>query len=410
MNEEKLIKRAVYENKVRPFIGNSNAKVFMGIRRCGKSTLMRMTANDILSENPDANIISIDLELWSNRHLLKADSLYDHIKSSIVKGKYNCLFVDEIQDTNEWEAVIRSLIKEKCCDIYITGSNSSLLSSEFSTYLSGRVNIVPVQPLSLKECIDFRENAAGVRPEASSVLNEYLEMGGFPDVWARPIARDSAYSMLGDIYSHIVLKDIIQRYGVKSTEALDKIIGFLCDNIGNSTSPNNIFNKLKESGDPVVKNTVYEYLEYLEKAYFISKVKRYDVRGKKLLESEYKYYLTDIGLKHSLLGYRPSDISKHIENILYNEMTARGYKVQIGKVGNAEIDFIGTKMGKKIYLQATYLLSSEEAVDREFGNLKAVRDNFPKYVVGMDPQWKSRDHVDGVVYRDLAEFLTADDW
>ena len=410
MVKEKLIRRAVYENKVVPFIGNPNAKVFMGIRRCGKSTLLRLTSEEILSRNPDANVIYVDLELWSNRHLLNADSLYRHIKENIILEKDNCLFVDEIQDVKDWESVIRSIIKEKCCDVYITGSNSSLLSSEYSTHLGGRLNIVPVQPLSLRECMDFRENATGIRPEASSALEEYLELGGFPGVWSRPIARDSAYSMLGDIYAHIVLKDVIQRYGVKNTEALGKIIAFLCDNIGNNTSPNNIFTKLKASGDSVDKGIVYEYIEHLEKAYFITKVKRFDVRGKKLLESDYKYYLTDIGLKHSLFGYRPSDISKHIENIIYSEMSARGYKVHVGKIGNTEIDFVGMKMGKKIYIQATYLLSSEEAVEREFGNLKAVRDSFPKYVVGMDPKWKSGDHVDGIVYRSLAEFLTADDW
>ena len=410
MGREKPIKRAAYMKKVVPFIGNPNAKVFMGIRRCGKSTLMKMTADEILSKNPNANIIYVDLELWSNRHLLNADSLYNHIKDSISAEKDNCLFVDEIQDVQEWESVIRSLIKEKCCDIYITGSNSSLLSSEYSTYLSGRLNTVPVQPLSLSECMDFRENATGVRPEAPKALDEFLEIGGFPDVWTRPIERDSAYSMLGDIYAHIVLKDVIRRHNVKNTEVLSKIIGFLCDNVGSNTSPHNIFTKLKAEGDPVNKETVYQYIEYLEEAYFVSKVKRFDLKGKKLLESDYKYYLADLGLKHSLLGYRPSDISKHIENIIYCEMTARGYQTHIGKIGGSEIDFVGIKPGKRIYIQATYLLSSDETVKREFGNLKAVHDSFPKYVVGMDSMWRSGDNVDGIIYRDLAEFLTSDDW
>ncbi|MCL2786277.1 MAG: ATP-binding protein [Methanomassiliicoccaceae archaeon] len=407
---EKLIKRTVYGNKVSPLIGNPNAKVFMGIRRCGKSTLMRMVANDIKSKDAEANIIYVDLELMSNRHLLNAVSLYDHIKGNLAPGRHNCLFIDEIQDAEEWESVVRSLVKEKCCDIYITGSNSSLLSSEYSTYISGRLNIIRTQPLSLRECMDFRENVAGTRPEASKLLIEYIETGGFPDVWTRLVTKDTAYSMLGDIYAHIVLKDVVQRYKVKNTEVLSKIIEFLCDNIGKNTSPNNIFNKLKAGGDPVSKETVYEYIEYLENAHFVNKVKRYDIKGKKLLESNYKYYFTDIGLKHSLLGYRPGDISDHIENIVYNEMTSRGYKVHIGKIDKGEIDLIGTRMGDKIYVQATYLLSSEETKEREFGNLKAIRDNFPKYVVGMDPVWKSGDHSDGITYRELSEFLMADDW
>jgi hypothetical protein len=258
--------------------------------------------------------------------------------------------------------------------------------------------------------MDFRENAVGVRPKASELLQEYIETGGFPDIWTRLITRDTAYAMLGDIYAHIVLKDVIQRYKVKNTEVLSKITEFLCDNIGKTTSPNNIFNKLKASGDPVSKETVYGYIEHLESAHFVSKVKRYDVKGKKLLESDYKYYLTDLGLKHSLLGYRPGDISDHIENIVHNEMTARGYKVHIGKVGMKEVDFIGIRMGEKIYVQVTYQLSSDETKEREFSNLKNIRDNFPKYVVGMDPMWRSGDHIDSIIYRDLAEFLTADDW
>jgi len=405
-----LVKRLVYGNKVAPFIGNHNAKVFMGIRRCGKSTLMQMTANEIVSKDPDVNVIEVNLELWSNRHLLDADALYHHIKDRIAPGKDNRLFVDEIQDVKEWESVIRSLIAERCCDIYLTGSNSSLLYSEYSTYLSGRLNTISVQPLTLRECMDFRESSEGVRPEASDTLNEYLILGGFPDVWLRPISEDSAYSMLRDIYAHIILKDIVQRHGVKNTEVLGKITGFLCDNIGNNTSPHNIYTKLIAEKERVDIETVYQYIGYLEEAYFVTKVKRFDLKGKKHLESDYKYYIADIGLKHSLLGFRREDVSKHIENTVYNEMVARGYEVCIGKAGKKEIDFVGERSGKKIYIQATYVLASDETIEREFGNLKGIQDGFPKYVVGKDPEWKTGDQVDGIVYRDLAEFLTSDDW
>ncbi|MDR3205881.1 MAG: ATP-binding protein [Candidatus Methanoplasma sp.] len=410
MTAQKNIERDVYASRVRPFISNRNAKVFTGIRRCGKSTLMDMTADEIASSNSDANIIRINMEVYSNRRLREADALYGRIKELLDGSRENFLFIDEIQDVPEWESVIRSLIAEKCCDIYITGSNSALLSSEYSTYLSGRINSIPVQPLTFRECVRFVKETGGDAGDAHAILDEYIRFGGFPDLWTSKRSESSAYSTLADIYSTIVLRDVASRYNIRSIASFEKVISFLCDNIGKVTSPFNIYNKMKEEKDPVDKTTVYAYLDHLEKSYFVRKAERYDIRGKKLLESRHKYYLSDIGLKHALLGYREEDIPGHIENIIFNELTARGYRAAVGDIDGKEVDFVAERMGRKLFIQAVHSLSSEDAVGREFGNLSRVDGGFPKFVVGMDPRWKTGDHVDGIRYRDLAEFLTADDW
>ncbi|MDR3074516.1 MAG: ATP-binding protein [Candidatus Methanoplasma sp.] len=396
----------LYLDRVSPFIGNRNAKVFVGIRRCGKSTLMDMTAERILAADPDANIIRINMEFMDSAPLRDVRAFYDYVKGRLAAGRRNCLFVDEIQDIGDWEKAIRSLIAEDCCDIYISGSNSHMLSGEYSTYLSGRLNTISVQPLTYRECLMFRERYEG----DEDVFGEYLRRGGFPLIWTMNLSDESAMSALSDIHSTVVLKDIIKRHDIRSTGTLDRLVLFLCDNVGKSTSPFNIYNKMHSEGDPIGKDTLYSYIDHLEEACFIRKTKRYDLKGKRLLESEYKYYLTDLGLKYAVMGFRKDDISGHIENVLFNELTTRGYDVSIGKLGGNEIDFIASKAGKRMYIQATYLISSDAVVEREFGNLKRIDDGYPRYVIGMDPFWKSGDDVDGIVYRDLKEFLTADDW
>jgi len=403
------VHRDIYDDRIAPFIGNRNAKVFTGIRRSGKSTLMDMTADSILAREPDANIVRVNYELMSDRRLRSMEALYEHVKNSLADGKANYLFIDEIQEVQEWESVIRSLIAERCCDIYVSGSNSSLLSSEYATYLSGRLNTVPVQTLTLRECIRFRE-AYGGNVEAKAVLDDCIRQGGFPDLWTRELPEASARSSLQDIYSAVVLKDVVRRHEIRSTGALDRIMLFLCDNIGRFTSPHRIFTKLRSEGDDVNKDTVYSYLEHLEEAYVIRKAMRYDLKGRKLLESEYKYYLTDLGLKLALTGFRRSDVPWHIENMVFNELTARGYQVTVGRINGREIDFVASRGERRMYVQVAYMLPSEDVIEREFGNLREIQDGHPKYVVGMDPVWRSGDALEGIAYRELSEFLLADDW
>jgi predicted AAA+ superfamily ATPase len=400
------IKRAMYFERMSAFIGNNNAKVITGIRRCGKSTMMHYFS-EIMREKEDINEIYIDMELWDNRDLKDPDKLYKKIKSDLVKDKKNVLFMDEIQDVPEWESVVRSLIKENVCDIYITGSNSKLLSSEYSTYLGGRLNILEMFPLTFRECIEFN-NAYGTPASDEELLQRFIKTGGFPVIWRGNYNENSSHSTVRDILSTIKMKDVIERYNIKNPELLDRIFKFICGNLGKYTSLNNIYNALHAEDRSVSRDTVYAYAGHLESAYLIQKANAYDVKGKRVLTAKYKYFITDIGLKHAVLGYKADDIPGHMENILYSDLRSRGYTVFVGDDNGKEIDLVAEKFGKKVYVQCAFRLSSEEVIEREFGNLKGIKDNYPKYVVTMDDKVFHGD-VDGIISCGLADILKKED-
>lgn len=399
----KNISRPRYDMRLAPFMGNGNAKVLEGVRRCGKSTLYEMLID---STESGSNIISFNMEVWNNRQYRDPEVLYSKIKESIVENKENFLFIDEVQDIYEWESVVRSLIAEDCCDIYLTGSNSRLLSGEFSSYLSGRLNTVNVFTLVLSECMDFeREYRSGMTYD--EVLSKFIRIGGFPGVWRNDYDQSSAYSEISDIVDAIIKKDIVDRHNIKNTDVLDRILNFICDNIGNPTSVNNIFASLNSRDKSVKKDMVYDYVEYLEESYLILKANAYDIKGRKHLTSKYKYYLSDIGIKNARLGFRPDDISGYMENIIFLELKSRGYDVWVGDSGGKEIDFVGEKNGSMIYVQAVSELTNEDVVKREFGNLKDVGDNYPKYVVTLNDGPLNED-MDGIRCCKLVDFLMSD--
>lgn len=400
------IRRKMYLEKMYDFIGNSNAKVVTGIRRCGKSTLMR-SFSEAIHKKEDVNEIYINMELWDNKELRDPEKLYRKIKGSLSDKKKNVLFLDEIQDVKEWESVIRSLIAEKVCDIFITGSNSKLLSSEFATYLGGRLNTMELFPLSFRECVEFRDVYGGPVDE-KELLQRFIKIGGFPILWKENYNENSSYSAVQDILSIIKLKDIIERYNIKNPDLLDRIFRFICGNLGKYTSLNNIYNVLHSEDGSVSRDAVYAYADHLESAYLIEKAHVYDVKGKRALSAKYKYFLTDLGLKHATLGYRPDDISGHMENILYTDLRSRGYTVWVGDVNGKEVDLVAEKFGKKVYVQTAFRLSSEDVIEREFGSLKAIKDNYPKYVVTMDNELFYGD-VDGITSCGLVDFLKKND-
>ena len=400
------IKRTIYFGKMSAFIGNRNAKVVTGIRRCGKSTLMR-SFSEAIREKEDVNEIYLNMELWDNQELKDPDKLYKKIKSSLVKDKKNTLFIDEIQDVTEWESVIRSLIAENVCDIYITGSNSKLLSSEFITYLGGRMNTMELFPLTFRECVAFRNVFGGPAAE-KELLDRFIKVGGFPIIWRENYDEDSSYSVIQDILSVIKLKDIIERYKVKKPELLDRIFRFICGNLGKFTSLNNIYKVLHSEDRSVSQDTVYAYADHLESAYLIQKANAYDIKGKRVLSSKYKYFLTDIGLKHAILGYRAEDIPGHMENILYLDLRSRGYAVWVGDINGKEVDLVAERFGKKVYVQTAFYLSSEDVIEREFGSLKKIKDNYPKYVVTLDGGIFHGD-ADGIISCGLDDFLKKDE-
>lgn len=402
----KAIYREKYIGKIRPHIGKPYIKILTGVRRGGKSTILKMIAADILSEHPDANIVFIDFELYSNAEIANADKLYRYVSGSVREDVMNVLMIDEVQEVDGWEKVISSFNNEGVFDIYITGSNSHLLSSEYSTHISGRYVSFNIQTLSFSECLDFRK---AIEKDASdeNVFEMMQRQGGFPIIWISGHSDNDAYSVIRDIYGSIVLKDIVQKHRLRNDIALKRMMAFLCDNIANPTSLNNIYEGLSKEYGRIRKETVYKFCEYLEEAFIFYRVEEEGLKGKALLSPKYKFYISDIGIKNALLGYRSDDVSKHLENIVFLEMKSRGYDITIGNVNGNEIDFVCKRDNSRVYIQVAYRLSSDRTIEREFGNLKMIQDGYPKYVVTMDPDWASGD-VDGIKFLHVKEFLKMD--
>ena len=397
------VHRESYINRIAPFIGNRNAKVITGVRRSGKSTIIK----ELPTRMTDFNILLYDMELWSNRKYRDPDVLYESIKESINPEKNNILIIDEVQDIDHWEELIRSLIAERCCDIYLSGSNSKLLSGEFATYLGGRINTTDVCTLNLRECILFDRKYSIGSPD-DKVLEKMFRRGGFPSVWVADYEESDAMSEVRDIVQSILMMDIVRRYKVKRTDVLESILMFLCDNIGNVSSLNSIAKTLSASGKGINKDLVYEYAGYLEAACLVDRVETFDIKGKDILTSKYKYYLADVGIRNALLGFRSSNIPGYIENIIYLDLKSRGYGVWIGNNNGKEVDFIAKKDGKFIYIQATTTLEGEGVVDREFGNLEGITDNYPKYVVVLNKGPLDSD-INGIHCIGLKDFLLLED-
>ena len=401
-----MIKRDNYINEIKKFMNKPIVKVITGMRRSGKSIILKLLSQDLIENGVEKkNIIEINFESLMFSELTEFKKLYTYImeKAQKLQGKIY-IFLDEIQEVEHWEKAINSLMVDLDCDIYITGSNANLLSSELATYIAGRYVEIKVYPLSFKEYIEF----AKVEDPSQTLSNEeyfeqYLKFGGLPAIHNFDYDRDTIYQYLEDIYNSVLLKDVIARNGIRDIELLERIVLYVLDNIGNTFSAKNISDFLKSQGRKLSRETVYNYLKALENAYIISRVQRYDIKGKSILETQEKFYLTDLGLRHTKLGYRANDIAGYLENIIYLELLRRKYTVNIGKLGTKEIDFIGTLRDEKLYIQVTYLLASPETVEREFSPLKSVQDNYPKYVLSMDNLEKY--NIDGIIREKIIEFL-----
>jgi len=402
----KLVSRERYLSRIRPHIGKPYIKILTGVRRGGKSCILRLIAGEISAKDHDANIVFIDYESYSNEKIANADELYRYVSASVKKGVNNVLMIDEVQEVDGWEKVVASFNNDGVFDIFVTGSNSSLLSSEYSTYISGRYVSFEILTLSFAECIEFRKAIGGSTSE-DDILNTLFRQGGFPITWISGLSDNEAYSVVRDIYGSIVLKDIVKKHKLRNDTDLKRIVIFLSENIASPTSMNNIYAELVKEHGRIRKETVYKFCEYLEEAFVFRRADEEELKGKELLMPKYKFYLSDIGIKNALLGYRDDDVQDHLENIVFLEMKSRGYDVTIGSVNGKEIDFVCRKDGTRIYVQAVYRLSSEKTIEREFGNLKQIYDGYPKYVVTMDPDWTSGE-VDGITYMHVKEFLKTD--
>ena len=389
----------------RPFI-----KVIAGIRRCGKSVVLQLIAEELERRGiTKEHIVYMNFESFEWMDIADAKALYLHIKDKVAKtdGKVYIL-LDEIQEVEDWEKAVNSFMVDWDVDVYVTGSNSRLLSSELSTYLAGRYISFHIMPLSFNEYLLFHGIASGDREKLHEEFQKYLRMGGFPAIHTGDYNYEAIYRLVYDIYSSVILRDTVQRHGIRNVELLERVVRFVFDNIGNRLNAKNIADYFKSQQRRVDINTVYNYLDALQGAFIIQRVPRYDIKGKELLQTNEKYFVSDLSLVYAVMGYKDRMIAGALENIVYWEMKRRGYDTFIGKQDNREVDFVGIRRDEKIYVQVTYRMESEATVEREFAPLLAIGDHYPKFVVSMDEVWQ--DNIEGVRHRHIADFLTDENW
>lgn len=396
-----LISRKYYADKVDSWLGKGQIIVLVGQRRIGKSFVLKdfMLRHEV---ETDTNIIYIDKEKKDFDFIKNYTDLNDYIDKNYAKGKHNFILIDEIQDIEEWERSVRSYRSEDNTDIIITGSNARMLSSDLRTLLSGRCQEIHVHGLSYSEFLTFHE-----LEDNDDSLKKYLNYGGLPGL--RQIGIDNeehVHDYLQGVLNTVVLKDIIERHNIRNVAFLNKLLQYLADNTGKPTSANNISNYMKNIGTTVSTNVVVDYSSYFEEAYLVKCVQRYDIHGKKILETNGKYYFEDIGIRNLLSGLnrREKDIEKVLENVVYQHLTQLDFDVRIGQLQAGEVDFVCTKNDIKVYVQVCYLIATEETTEREFGTLSKINDNYPKYVISLSPLVTRSNH-DGIIHLGLREFL-----
>ncbi|WP_439287709.1 ATP-binding protein [Lonepinella sp. BR2904] len=399
-----MISRPNYLAQLKPFINKPFIKVITGIRRSGKSTVLKMLQDELIQNGvTKEQIIYLNFESFVTVELKTAQTLYAFIKDSIQTNQQYYVLFDEIQEVIDWEKAVNALMVDFNLDLYITGSNSHLLSSELSTYLAGRYIEIPIFTLSFQEFLAFKQYYSDQPYLPLPYFNEYLRKGGFPVVHTADFNEETIYKIVQDIYTSVILRDTVQRHKIRDVELLERIIRYAFDNVGNTFSGKNVADYFKSQQRKIDLNTVYNYLNALESAFILHRVGRFDIKGKEILKTQEKFYLGDISLLYATMGFRSSLIAGLLENIIYLELKRRGYQVYIGKLGDKEIDFIAQKSQQKIYLQVAYKLENQDTVQREFSPLQAIQDNHPKYVITMDEWWN--EHLDGIKHYHIAEFL-----
>lgn len=394
----KYFTRHKYTNKIEPYINKNLIKVIVGQRRTGKSYFLFQIIDYIKNKFKNPNIIYINKEDLEFDHIKDYLSLVEYAEKKFDSNKKNFLFVDEIQDINEFERALRHFQTKNKWDIYCTGSNAELLSGELSTYLSGRYVEIRIFGLSYSEFLMFHNLSDSV-----DALEKYIRFGGLPYLYNLPLEKNVIYDYLKNVYSAILLKDVVSRHSIRNVSFLERLTIYIADNIGQIVSAKKINDYLKSQNIRFSNNIVLDYLNYLCNAYFIIKVKRTDIKGKRILEIGEKYYLEDTGLRHALTGYRQNDISQLLENVVLLHLLINDYIVTIGKVGDKEVDFVCEKLDNKIYIQVTLSLANEKVKKREYGNLRAIENNFEKIVVTADEY--TPDNLEGIKTMNIRYFL-----
>ena len=400
----KVLIRNKYLSKIEKYLGKDTIIVLTGQRRVGKSYILKMI-RDIKGKDENNNIIYIDKEKKAFDHIKTYQDLNSYIDTHYQNGKMNYILVDEIQEIEEFERTVRSYITEPDAEVIITGSNAKMLSKELSTMIGGRYKEIYIQSLSYKEFLQFHN-----LQDSDDSLGKYIQFGGLPGLVKIGLDEDDAIDYQKDVLNTVLLKDVIIRNNIRNVTFLEKLTDFIADNIGKIISATSISKYMKSQGTNVASDTVIDYTGYLEEAYIINKVNRYDIHGKRLFENNDKFYFQDHGLRNARVqGTREGDIEKIIENIIYQHLISIGYKVTVGQLQAGEIDFVCTKKAgtKRVYIQASYIIADEATRLREFGNLHNIKDNYPKYVISMTPL-VTRNDDNGITHMHLRNFLMLD--
>ena len=397
-----MIIRPDYLEKMKPFIDVKLVKILSGIRRCGKSTILEMLKKELLSRG--INESHIIQKNYSNEDFGKSFSskeMYEELKSSIIDNQRYYILLDELQEIDGWEKVINTLLESYNSDIYVTGSNSKLMSSEISSYLTGRYVTIPVYTLSFKEYLLFKNN---LNKTIKENLIDYIRYGGFPLIASGNFNEETSYGIIEDIYNSVVIKDIVHKHSITNVDLFNRVVRFLIENIGKTFSANSIVNFLKNENRTISVEAIYNYIEYLEKAFVIYRCKRYDLQGKNILKTKEKFFLADQSIKYALFGFNPTSIASMLENLVFLELKRRGYNVFIGKLLNKEIDFVALHRDERIYIQVCKEMPKES--DREISNLLEIKDNYPKIIVTLDDF--ANYNINGIKIMHLADFLLSE--
>ena len=398
-----MIERPLYVDKIMAYVDTPFVKILTGVRRCGKSTILKMIMERLKTERniPEDRIISCRFDSMEYEDMT-AKQIYTLLKDQLSSTGRTYLFLDEVQEIKGWEKVVNSLASDFDVDLYITGSNSRMMSSEIATYLTGRYISFRIFTLSFGEYLMFKSKFANVG-EPKAELANYVRLGGFPATHLQAYSQDEIYTIVRDICNSTIFSDIVKRNQVRKIDQLERVVKYTFNNVGNTFSAKSIADYLKAERRSLDNETVYSYLEKLEKAYLLHRCSRYDLQGKEILKTQEKFYLADVALRYSVLGYNADSVASSLENIVYLELCRRGYTVNVGKTGDSEIDFVAVRQNEKIYVQVTQEINSEKTEKREYSRLLEIPDNYPKFVLTTDEF--AGGNYEGIKTMHIADFL-----
>jgi predicted AAA+ superfamily ATPase len=402
-----MIYRPSYVDKIMAYVDTPFVKILTGVRRCGKSTILKMIMSKLRERGiPESRIVSYCFDSMEYEDMT-AKQMYSELKSCVSPEGKTYFFLDEMQEIKGWEKVVNSLSSDYDVDLYITGSNSRMMSSEISTYLTGRYVSFRIYTLSFAEYLTFKEQYDAVGDPRQELAN-YIRLGGFPATHLQNYTQDEVYTIVRDIYNSTIFSDIVRRNQVRKIDQLERVVKYTFNNVGNTFSAKSISDYLKAEHRTLDNETVYSYLEKLEKAYLLHRCSRYDLQGKEILKTQEKFYLADTSLRYSVLGYNADSVATSLENVVYLELCRRGYAVNIGKTSDGEIDFVATRQNEKVYVQVTQQIASEKTERREYERLLEIRDNYPKYVLRTDEF--AGGNYEGIKTMHVADFLLSDEF